>query len=142
MKELFTSDLILFILKEHFIFGMNGFAIFLVFFLLYIQLGKLEETSGRGNMKRKYRIVKVTYKNGKCLYYIQRQCKYLRKYIFFGDKLWKTYDKVYDGVCSSHASWYFSIKFGTSFDCEEDARKMIKIIKMESGWKIKSFEVI
>ena len=93
-------------------------------------------------MKRNFRVVRVTYKNGKTLYYVQRECKHLRKHIFFGNKLWKTYDDVYDGNYSSHTAWRFFVSHGTPFSCEEDARREIRTLEVATGWKIKSCEVV
>ena len=94
-------------------------------------------------MERNYRIIEITLVNGVVEYKIQRECRWLKRYIFFGPKVWKTYEDVYDGNWSSHIGWCFAIKFGEVFTTLNLARKELnEIIKHSKyGRKISTIRI-
>lgn len=87
----------------------------------------------------KYRIVKITLKNKKEYYIIQKHTRFF----WIGPKIWESYQDVYDGYHCSHDGWSWFKSWGDKFSCYEFAEKELKrIIECDSCNTIIDDEII
>lgn len=74
---------------------------------------------------KKYRIVKLTLKNDKEVYVIQKHTRFF----WIGPMIWETYQDIYDGYGCSHTGWTWFITCGNYFDSLESAQNELDEIK-------------
>lgn len=89
-------------------------------------------------MNRKYRIIRILYTNHTTVYKIQRECRFLHKYIFWGPRIWKTFLTGYK--CGSEYSTWSFLK-GNSYNSTEGARIELDRI-LNKYRKIKNTDII
>lgn len=79
---------------------------------------------------KKYRIVKLTLKNDKEVYVIQKHTRLF----WIGPMIWETYQDVYDGYWCSHIGWTWFTTWGDYFYSLESVQKELDEIKKHDAY--------